>query len=166
MASERITIFRTPNASDPVLGEIVRRLVEAYQPERIYLFGSVARGDAGPDRAACPGNFVTAGNSLTRRDAAVWRLIPEPASSVCPSIQPLGRRSIAPCHSASMLGSSDIRAVRMSQPRTRYSKRSRRVVGVPRLDPVLWGAASLQWTRRSARPIACARRLALWQTVG
>jgi len=35
--------------SDPVLGEIVRRLVEAYQPERIYLFGSKARGDASPD---------------------------------------------------------------------------------------------------------------------
>lgn len=35
--------------SDPVLAEIVRRLVEAYQPERIYLFGSVARGDAGPN---------------------------------------------------------------------------------------------------------------------
>jgi predicted nucleotidyltransferase len=34
---------------DPVLGEIVRRLVEAYQPERIYLFGSKARDDAGPD---------------------------------------------------------------------------------------------------------------------
>lgn len=31
------------------LAEIVRRLVEAYQPERIYLFGSMARGDAGPD---------------------------------------------------------------------------------------------------------------------
>ena len=28
---------------------IVERLVEAYQPERIYLFGSRARGDAGPD---------------------------------------------------------------------------------------------------------------------
>lgn len=28
---------------------IVERLVEAYQPERIYLFGSKARGDAGPD---------------------------------------------------------------------------------------------------------------------
>jgi hypothetical protein len=27
----------------------VRRLVEAYHPERIYLFGSKARGDAGPD---------------------------------------------------------------------------------------------------------------------
>lgn len=34
---------------DPVLAEIVRRLVDAYQPERIYLFGSKARGDAGPD---------------------------------------------------------------------------------------------------------------------
>ena len=35
--------------SDPRLTEVIRRLVEAYQPERIYLFGSHARGDAGPD---------------------------------------------------------------------------------------------------------------------
>ena len=34
---------------DPKLAEIVRRLVDAYQPERIYLFGSQSRGDAGPD---------------------------------------------------------------------------------------------------------------------
>ncbi|WP_447972354.1 nucleotidyltransferase domain-containing protein [Nitrospira sp. Kam-Ns4a] len=34
---------------DPVLQEIVRRLVAAYEPERIYLFGSKARGEAGPD---------------------------------------------------------------------------------------------------------------------
>lgn len=34
---------------EPVLAEIVRRLVKACQPERIYLFGSMARGDAGPD---------------------------------------------------------------------------------------------------------------------
>ena len=34
---------------DPVLSEIVRRLVEAYRPERIYLFGSKARGDEGTD---------------------------------------------------------------------------------------------------------------------
>lgn len=34
---------------DPVLAEVVRRLVAAFQPERIYLFGSVARGEAGPD---------------------------------------------------------------------------------------------------------------------
>lgn len=34
---------------DPKLTEVVRRLVEAYEPERIYLFGSKARGDAGPE---------------------------------------------------------------------------------------------------------------------
>jgi predicted nucleotidyltransferase len=34
---------------DPVLAEIVRRLRDAYEPERIYLFGSKARGDTGPD---------------------------------------------------------------------------------------------------------------------
>ncbi len=31
------------------MAEIVRRLVEAYQPQRIYLFGSMARGDTGVD---------------------------------------------------------------------------------------------------------------------
>ena len=36
-------------AHDPALAEIVRRLVAAFQPERVYLFGSMARGDAGPD---------------------------------------------------------------------------------------------------------------------
>ena len=49
MVNENATVFVTPTASDPALAEVVRRLVEAYQPERIYLFGSVARGDAGPD---------------------------------------------------------------------------------------------------------------------
>jgi predicted nucleotidyltransferase len=28
---------------------VLHRLIEAYRPERIYLFGSHARGDAGPD---------------------------------------------------------------------------------------------------------------------
>jgi predicted nucleotidyltransferase len=42
---------RTVLARDdhPALDEIVRRLVVAYRPERIYLFGSTARGTAGPD---------------------------------------------------------------------------------------------------------------------
>lgn len=35
--------------SDAKLAEIVRRLVGAFSPERIYLFGSKARGDEGPD---------------------------------------------------------------------------------------------------------------------
>lgn len=34
---------------EPKLAEVVRRLVEVYQPERIYLFGSVARADNGLD---------------------------------------------------------------------------------------------------------------------
>lgn len=34
---------------DPKLAEIVRLVLKAYQPERIYLFGSRARGDTGPD---------------------------------------------------------------------------------------------------------------------
>jgi predicted nucleotidyltransferase len=49
MAIERVPIFTTPTADDPMLAEIVRRLTVAYRPERIYLFGSVARGDASAD---------------------------------------------------------------------------------------------------------------------
>jgi predicted nucleotidyltransferase len=49
MALDHATVFKTPTAGDAALSEVVRRLVEAYRPERIYLFGSVARGDAGPD---------------------------------------------------------------------------------------------------------------------
>ena len=42
-------IMTTTPDTDPILAEIVQRLVELLQPERIYLFGSRARGDAGPD---------------------------------------------------------------------------------------------------------------------
>lgn len=34
---------------DETLAEIVRRLAHMFRPERIYLFGSKARGDADPD---------------------------------------------------------------------------------------------------------------------
>jgi predicted nucleotidyltransferase len=39
----------TIQTSDPKLEELVRRLVDAVHPQRIYLFGSRARGDAKPD---------------------------------------------------------------------------------------------------------------------
>lgn len=39
----------SPSIDDPALVEIVRRLVRAYQPNRLYLFGSVARETGGPD---------------------------------------------------------------------------------------------------------------------
>ncbi len=41
--------YLTRTVMDSRLAEVVRRLVEAYQPIRIYLFGSHARGEAGPD---------------------------------------------------------------------------------------------------------------------
>ena len=34
---------------DQAIAEITRRLVEYFHPERIYLFGSIARSDGGPD---------------------------------------------------------------------------------------------------------------------
>lgn len=39
----------TLHTNDSVVETIVLRLVSALSPERIYLFGSQARGDAGPD---------------------------------------------------------------------------------------------------------------------
>lgn len=37
------------NTKQGAIEEITRRLIEYYRPVRIYLFGSEARGDAGPD---------------------------------------------------------------------------------------------------------------------
>jgi predicted nucleotidyltransferase len=34
---------------DSALAALVRRVVELFRPERVYLFGSKARGDDGPD---------------------------------------------------------------------------------------------------------------------
>jgi predicted nucleotidyltransferase len=44
-----MTTDRSIGLDDPVLAEIVRRLVDAVQPARIYLFGSRARGVATED---------------------------------------------------------------------------------------------------------------------
>jgi excisionase family DNA binding protein len=41
--------IRSHLAADPVLAEVVERLVRGYDPERVYLFGSAARGEAGPE---------------------------------------------------------------------------------------------------------------------
>ncbi|MGH7571872.1 MAG: HigA family addiction module antitoxin [Gemmatimonadota bacterium] len=48
---ERIQPVPTAGLSleDPLLAEVVRRLVQAYEPDRIYLFGSRARDEGGPD---------------------------------------------------------------------------------------------------------------------
>lgn len=41
--------LKIPTKDDLLLSEIVRRNAVAYCPEKIYLFGSVARGDADAD---------------------------------------------------------------------------------------------------------------------
>lgn len=42
-------MIQAPAAANRVLNEIIERIVAQYQPRRIYLFGSRARGDARPD---------------------------------------------------------------------------------------------------------------------
>ena len=49
VSNSQFQIKTVPSLSDPALAEVVRRLVAVYKPESIYLFGSTARGDAGPD---------------------------------------------------------------------------------------------------------------------
>lgn len=49
MAETQTLALQAAATEDPLLVEIVRRLVGLYHPERIYLFGSAARGTAGPD---------------------------------------------------------------------------------------------------------------------
>ena len=72
---------------DPMLAEIVRRLVEAYHPERIYLFGSKARGDAGPDSdydlmVVVPDSAPPALRQSSRAYEALWGLGVGSASDV------------------------------------------------------------------------------------
>jgi len=38
-----------PTSHDPVLDEMTRRIIDRFQPEKILLFGSRARGDFRPD---------------------------------------------------------------------------------------------------------------------
>ncbi len=89
-----------PAVNSPVLEEIVRRLVEVYHPERIYLFGSAARGEAGPHsdydlliiqqsdqpRYACSGVYYRALADLpaevdvlvyTPQEVEQWRSVPQ-----------------------------------------------------------------------------------------
>jgi predicted nucleotidyltransferase len=71
--------FAPPSADDPLLAEVVRRLQELYRPEHIYLFGSTARGEAGPDSDYDLMVVVPDGTPAPLRDSgraykAIWRL--------------------------------------------------------------------------------------------
>jgi uncharacterized protein len=45
---ERPVNARTPEDTQAIIDEMVRRIVREFHPERIIVFGSRARGDAGP----------------------------------------------------------------------------------------------------------------------
>jgi len=44
-----LVVRKAPSADDAVMADVVHRLVDVYRPERVYLFGSVGRGDANAD---------------------------------------------------------------------------------------------------------------------
>jgi predicted nucleotidyltransferase len=72
-------ICTPPSADDPMLAEVVRRLQELYHPEQIYLFGSTARGEAGPDSDYDLMVVVPDSTPVSLRDSgraykAIWRL--------------------------------------------------------------------------------------------
>jgi uncharacterized protein len=75
-------------SADPKVRDIVERLVRAYQPERIFLFGSRARGqegpysdydvlvvvpdDAGPERRGSRLAYTSLWGSGVAADVLVW----------------------------------------------------------------------------------------------
>jgi len=62
-------------APDPIVTEIVSRLRTAFQPECIYLFGSRARGEAGPDSDYDLLMVVPSSLPRYRRDQAAFRAL-------------------------------------------------------------------------------------------
>jgi predicted nucleotidyltransferase len=76
---EKVDPSRAASKDDSVLNVIVDRLIQIYRPERIYLFGSAARGDAGPDSDYDFMILVSDASTPELRDPgagyrALWRL--------------------------------------------------------------------------------------------
>jgi hypothetical protein len=65
MAIEKAAVFKVPD--DPFLAEVVHHLVTADRSKRIYLFGSVAGGDAGTVSDDDPPVGVPEGASAQQR---------------------------------------------------------------------------------------------------
>ena len=71
--------FAPPSAADPILADLVQRLRDLYRPERIYLFGSTARGESGPDSdydlmVVVPDEMPALLRDSGRAYKAIWRL--------------------------------------------------------------------------------------------
>jgi excisionase family DNA binding protein len=97
-------LHESPVERDPVLGKIVERLAEAYEPERIYLFGSSARGDtdassdydvllvvsddAPPERLRARKAYEALWGMGAAVDVVVWRRSAFEASAAAPTSLP------------------------------------------------------------------------------
>jgi predicted nucleotidyltransferase len=78
---------------DDAIQEIMRRLIDYYHPERIYLFGSAARGDTGPDSdldfcVILPGDapksaYKPASTALWALEAPPMWSVFRPGTSIC-----------------------------------------------------------------------------------
>lgn len=71
--------FPPPAADNPILAEVVRRLQELYQPEKVCLFDSTARGESSPDSDYDLMVVVPDSTPVSLRDSgraykAIWRL--------------------------------------------------------------------------------------------
>ena len=72
-------IVTPPSGDDPILAEVGRRLQQLYQPKKIYLFGSSARGESGADSDYDLMVVVPDSTPVSLRDSgraykAIWRL--------------------------------------------------------------------------------------------
>ena len=90
MAGRLLETTASLSAASPLVEEIVRRLVDAYRPDRVYLFGSAARGDAGPnsdydllvvvpddapaDRQSCAKGYEALRGIGVPRDVVVYKI--------------------------------------------------------------------------------------------
>jgi excisionase family DNA binding protein len=97
-------LSESPVERDRLLGELLRRLTEAYEPERIYLFGSAARGDsdkesdydvllvvpddAPPERLRARKGYEALWGLGAAVDVVVWRRSAFEASAEAPTSLP------------------------------------------------------------------------------
>ena len=76
---------------DEKLRHVVDRLIAAYQPERIYLFGSMARREAGAKRTAAAANPLApraVTNPMPSRDTLPGPFAPPAQQAAQQQVQP------------------------------------------------------------------------------
>ncbi len=80
--------------TEAALAEIIRRIVEAVHPDQIILFGSQARGDAGPDSDVDLLVVAPSDEPPHRRVVCLYRAT---RGSACPKISSGIHRRSSPC---------------------------------------------------------------------